>query len=139
MSDQTSFWSDICTFCLGNYRYNVEIGLYSSRILKQLVGHFVRAIPMMVRQCSLLVGKCPMSDHYFKHCYCADQNNNNKHIKHCYVYVNIMSTVSPCTVYHITCLCPQSQPIRLCLCTTVIQQQLIQSIPHMDKSDFMNW
>ena len=25
MSDQTGFWSDICTFCPGNYRYNVKV------------------------------------------------------------------------------------------------------------------
>ena len=52
-------------FCPGNYRYNVKV-LYSSRILKQLVGHYVQAIPKMVRP--LLVRKCLMSDRYFKHC-----------------------------------------------------------------------
>ena len=32
-----------------------------------LLGHFVRPKPKLFRQVSILVGKCLMSDHYFKH------------------------------------------------------------------------
>ena len=35
--------------------------------------HFVWLKPEMFEQMSILVGKCLMSDHYFKHCY-----NNDK-------------------------------------------------------------
>ena len=49
---------------------NSKSSYYSEMHYKYLVEHFVRAIPnnIIVRQCLILVGKCPMSDHYFKHC-----------------------------------------------------------------------
>jgi len=52
---------------LVKYHYNKSC-LNSNVVLKLLVGHLVRPIPNMVRHCANLVGKCPMSDRYFKHC-----------------------------------------------------------------------
>ena len=48
-----------------------------------MVGNFVRAIPKMVGHCSLLVGKCPMSDRYFKHCImCSHKVGHEQMLQH---------------------------------------------------------
>ena len=40
----------------------------SSKIVFNLPEQFVQPKPKLFRQSAVLVGKCPMSDHYFKHC-----------------------------------------------------------------------
>jgi len=63
----------LCIACLSkcNYaeHYYYYYSLHTKLNVKKVVGHFVRPTPNMIRQYAVLVRKCLMSDHYFKHCY----------------------------------------------------------------------
>ena len=41
--------------------------VHSTKIVYNLPGQFVQPKPKLFRQSAVLIGKCPMSDHYFKH------------------------------------------------------------------------
>ena len=58
-------------------------------------GHFVRAICKMVGQCPYLVGKCLMSDHYFKYWVYVERSEDYVFNEDVLLGVNLICHIGP--------------------------------------------
>ena len=68
MSDQKQIWSDTYTSLLGHHCINLSWVIFLPTVSSYImIGHYVRPNWKMLGQTPILVGKCPMSDRYFKH------------------------------------------------------------------------